>query len=122
MQRKDCDIFNHTVSGGTYGRAIAYTCHLRGRGISKGVSAVIAMVCLAAVASDACGGSIRLWPEAVVVEDVVRLDDLCQLSGFSEELELKLAQVAVAGAPEAGGSIIVHLDMIRSALTVSMRQ
>jgi len=119
MQRKDCDIFNHTVSGGTYRQYVACTRRLGGHRISKGVSAVIVMVCLAAVAPAARGGSIRMWPEAVVVEDVVRLDDLCQLSGFSEDQELELARVAVTGAPEAGGSVIVHLDMIRSALTSS---
>ena len=62
------------------------------------------------------GGTVRLWSTAVVVEDQVRVQDICELRGFGSEVEKRLAAVVVTDAPAVGGSRLVHLDLIRSAL------
>ncbi|MGB2986766.1 MAG: hypothetical protein WBE26_12900, partial [Phycisphaerae bacterium] len=36
-----------------------------------------------APASNAWAGSVRLWPSAVIVDDTIRLSDLCKLTGFA---------------------------------------
>jgi len=75
-------------------------------------------VCLAGV-SDARAGSLRLWPTALVVGDSIRIDDVCELSGFSAEASEKLSRVMVTGAPVAGGSRAVSIDRVRSAVAMS---
>lgn len=72
------------------------------------------LVCAPVGASRA--GTVRLWPHAVVVDDTVRLSDLCELKGFDPNTERELVGLAVAGAPVAGGSRVIHRDMIRSVL------
>ena len=66
---------------------------------------------------DASAGTVRVWPAAVVVDDVVRMDDLCELRGFDQETARSLSEWIVTEAPPAGGARIIHLDMIRSALS-----
>ncbi|MCH8241181.1 MAG: flagellar basal body P-ring formation protein FlgA, partial [Planctomycetes bacterium] len=69
------------------------------------------------VGINAHAGTVRVWPAAVVVSDVVRIDDLCELRGFSEETAHSLSEWIVTEAPPAGGTRIIHMDMIRSALS-----
>lgn len=79
---------------------------------------VVMVVCLVG-ASDALAGSIRLWPTALVVSDAIRLDDVCELSGFTAETSEKLSRLIVAGAPVAGGSRVVSIDLVRSVVQAS---
>ena len=76
---------------------------------------ILALGVLAGV--DAHAGTVRVWPAAVVVDDVVRIGDLCELRGFSDETALSLSEWIVTEAPPAGGTRIIHMDMIRSALS-----
>ncbi len=69
------------------------------------------------VGMDAYAGTVRVWPAAVVVDNVVRMDDVCELRGFSEETVQSLSEWIVTEAPPAGGTRIIHMDMIRSALS-----
>lgn len=66
---------------------------------------------------NAHAGTVRVWPAAVVVDDVVRMDDVCELRGFSEEAAQSLSEWIVTEAPPAGGTRIIHMDMIRAALS-----
>ncbi|MCH8146483.1 MAG: flagellar basal body P-ring formation protein FlgA [Planctomycetes bacterium] len=73
---------------------------------------------LAALAGmNAHAGTIRVWPAAVVVDDFVRMDDVCDFQGFSEEAVRSLSEWIVTDSPPAGGTRIIHMDMIRSALS-----
>jgi flagella basal body P-ring formation protein FlgA len=65
---------------------------------------------------NADAGTVRLWPSAVVVEDAVRVNDLCELRGFDPESERSLAQLVVIEAPPAGSARIVHINTVRAVL------
>jgi flagella basal body P-ring formation protein FlgA len=105
MKRKDCD-----NAGFVRARNSA---HRPARWIFSTVS--VALV-VGALSSRACAESVRLWPSAVVVDDTICLADLCELTGFDVSTERSLARLAVAEAPPSGGSKVIHLDMVRSAL------
>lgn len=79
------------------------------------VACVLALSALGSM--NAHAGTVRVWPVAVVVDDVVRMDDVCELRGFSEETAQSLSEWIVTEAPPAGGTRIIHMDMIRSALS-----
>lgn len=64
-------------------------------------------------------GTVRLWPSAVVVTEQVRLTDLCELNGFKPEVERQLLELVITSAPPAGGTRVIHIEMIRSALAGS---
>jgi flagella basal body P-ring formation protein FlgA len=57
-----------------------------------------------------------LWSTAVVVDDSIRLSDLCDLGQFSSKQESGLRDIVVTSAPPPGGSRVIHMDMVRSAL------
>ena len=78
--------------------------------------AVLATAIVMSGGAEVLAGSVRLWPSATVVDDMVRLNDLCELTGFDLADEETFAAVIVAPAPPAGGTRIVHMDMIRAAL------
>lgn len=108
MMRKDCEY--NTLSG------------VRNKpGLSTSPSKVRAWIgaALVVVASATWvrAGSVRLWPVAVVVDDTIRLDDLCELRGFTPGIERALAKLVTAEAPPPGGSRVIHLDLLRKALT-----
>lgn len=65
------------------------------------------------------GGSVRVWPSAVVVGDTIRLSNLSELVGFDQKSEQSLGDLAVTTAPPPGGSRVIHIDMIRSVLAES---
>lgn len=108
MTRKDCDTSlatNHSLP-----------VSLRGRLVCRWwvVLAAFLAGCIHARA-----GNVRLWPTAVVVSDEARLSDLCELRGFEPETERRLTDLVVSKAPPAGGTRIIHLELIRSALSES---
>ncbi len=70
-------------------------------------------------APHARAGSVQLWPGAVVVQDTVTLSDLCELRGFEPQTERKLATLTVASSPPPGGRRVIHLQMIREALSAA---
>ena len=98
MNRKDCENF------------------LRRARITRMVS-----LCALAVLSGSGvvqAGQIRLWPTAVVVAEAITIGDLAELRGMaSSEEEDVLRLIVVTEAPPAGGSRIIHHEMIRSALS-----
>lgn len=65
------------------------------------------------------GESLRLWSSAVVVDDSIRVEDVCELRGLDSQTERRLAQLVVGEAPAAGGSRIIHLELIRSVLAAN---
>jgi flagella basal body P-ring formation protein FlgA len=109
MKRKDCESTSQANATDTLRLAA---------GAVKRLAAITAIVAVFA-SSDALGASIRVWPSAVVVDDAVRLADVCELSGFDVETERKLQEVVVAKAPPAGGSRLIHIDLVRQAVTAA---
>lgn len=107
MKRKDCDDTNRFVKPfrGTprSGRPMRW---------ATSIALVIGAFPLPLLA-----GSVRLWPSAVVVDDTIHLSDLCELDGFSPTQESGLRKVVITNAPTPSGSRVIHLDMVRSALT-----
>jgi len=74
---------------------------------------------LGAVAIEARAGTVRMWPSAVVVGDPVRLSDLCELRGLPADEERKLTDLVITEAPPPGGSLVLHIGAIRTALAAS---
>jgi flagella basal body P-ring formation protein FlgA len=74
---------------------------------------------LGCLPSEAPAGSIRVWPSAVVVDEQVRLADLCELRGFSLDEEAKLRDLIITEAPAQGGSRIIHAEVIRKTLAAA---
>ncbi len=107
MNRKDCDNTNATKATRP-GRAVSS----RAAGI-----AIVALLLSLVAAPQALAASVRVWPSAVVVTDEIRLDDLCELTGFQPDQERTLREIVLAKAPVVGGSRIIHLDLIRAGLT-----
>jgi len=66
--------------------------------------------------ADTQAGSLRLWREAVVVGDVVRVEDVCDLRSFDDVRRREIAEIEVAEAPPMGGRRFIHIDLLRSAL------
>lgn len=97
MKRKDCD---HSTRRHQTGSAIA-------RKVRTGA------VLVAMLASVAQAGVIRLWPSAVVVQDEIRLGDVCEFLEFPPDEESKLAELVWMSAPSPGGSRILSLDSLR---------
>ena len=108
MRRKDCEKTHHADARECAGRPVR-------------VGRLTALLVLAACApgSLAHAGSVRLWSAAVIVDDTVRLLDLCELRGFDPETERMLAELVVTDAPPPGGSRVIHLEMIRTLLAAS---
>lgn len=106
MQSKDCDRISHTIES-TRARRPARAAYW--------TSSIALAVC--AAAPQAYAGSVRLWPSAVVVGEIVQLSDLCEITGLDLDTERELSSLAIATAPPLGGSRVIHIDMIRTALT-----
>lgn len=84
--------------------------------------AMVGCLCALSVAGfthTAVAGSIRLWASAVVLEDTIRLTDLAELQSFDQDLEQSLRELVVVDAPQAGGSKIIHREMIRAIVEAS---
>ena len=72
-----------------------------------------------AAPADAASGSatVKLWPTAVVIDDVIRLEDVAELRGFDPDTMDSLKELVLATAPKAGGSRIVSLSAVRDGLS-----
>lgn len=114
MERKDCENAGCTSarSGGT-GSLRPPLCR-RASWMLAGASLV-----LCAHPAGVRGESLRLWSSAVVVDDSIRVEDVCELRGLDSQTERRLAQLVVGEAPAAGGSRIIHLELIRSVLAAN---
>lgn len=82
------------------------------------------VLAMAAAAASACGaqagaGEVRLWPAAVVVQDEVRVSDVCLLRGFDRDEEAALARHVLCAAPPQGGRRVIHARMVREALSAA---
>ncbi len=88
----------------------------RDRAIQPALVAVVLMIG-ASTDSAAHAGQIRVWSSAVVVEDSIRLADVSEARGFDADEERRLATIVIAESPTAGGSRVVSIEAIRSALS-----
>jgi flagella basal body P-ring formation protein FlgA len=107
MRRKDCENSRAAYATGAKRRAAPQFA----RCARAAVSAVLLLV-----GSPALAGSIRLWGSAVIIEDQIRLGELCDLQGLDAESHARVAGLMVADAPPPGGSKIVRLAEVRAAL------
>lgn len=105
MKRKDCDKTTFADAPHDVGWP-ARACR----------SVILLALTASALTSSAYAGTVRLWPSAVVVDSSIRLADLCELRGFDATRGRSLAELVVGDAPPPGGSRVIHLEMIRSAL------
>jgi flagella basal body P-ring formation protein FlgA len=114
MGRKDCENAGCTSarSGGT--GSLRPPLRRRAPWMLAGASVV-----LWAHSAGVRGESLRLWSSAVVVDDSIRVEDVCELRGLDSQTERRLAQLVVGEAPAAGGSRIIHLELIRSVLAAN---
>ncbi len=105
MRRKDCEnIFNTHTRSGT---------HLPSRWSRNG--ALIALA-IAAPLSNVHAGAIRLFPSAVVVNDKIRIGDLCELRGLDAASKRALTNVIVTDAPAPGETRVIRMGTLRAAL------
>ncbi len=109
MKRKDCD------SNIGFAKPTRFA-HRPGRPMLKAASVLLVV---GALHPPLLAESISLWSAAVVVDDSVRLSDLCDLGQFSSTQESRLRDIVVMDAPPAGGSRVIHLDMVRAALAAN---
>ena len=71
------------------------------------VSLLPATVCLAGP-----NQVVRMWPRAVVVDQQIRLGDLCELSGFDPDTHERLRNLTVVASPPPGGSKAITLRQL----------
>jgi flagella basal body P-ring formation protein FlgA len=114
MKRKDCENAGcmSARSGGT--GSLRPPLLLRASWTLAGASVV-----LCAHSAGVRGESLRLWSSAVVTDDSIHVEDVCELRGLDSQTERRLAQLVVGEAPAAGGSRIIHLELIRSVLAAN---
>lgn len=109
MARKDCDsLEKRCATEGT--RRLWY---MRTR--------IMATTCIAvaSIGQTAPASTIRVWPSATVTGPTIRIDDVCDLSGYVGEPTDPIGRQIVAEAPAVGGSRIIHIDLIRTTLAAS---
>jgi len=104
MRRKDCDIFPFPRS---HRPAAAH------RPCLFGAASILAAVTVAPIAH---AGSLRLLAHAVVVEDVITVGDVCDLSGFDLKEARQVRDTVIGESPAAGGVLGIDLAHVRSAL------
>lgn len=90
-------------------------CNPRER-FSRRASLTGAVVLWAGLGTAAQADVLRAWPTAVVVEDSIRVADVCDLQGFEPQPYARIRDLVVASAPPPGGSTVIRLDEIRAAL------
>lgn len=125
MIRKDCETVNRRAS--TWQRTHMAALRLNmppatrlrqgSGGITRGMlyACTILIVLQPAFAN---AGQIRLWSSAVVVGNSIKLGDLAEIRDMDPGDEWESLRITViTEAPPAGGSRIIHHDMIRSALS-----
>jgi len=109
MRRKDCDDFS----------LFAKPQGLIHRIWQPMLRSALGLLMLGVFSSPSLAASLHMWPSSVVVDDTIHLTDLCELRGFAPALESQLKDAVIANAPTPGGSRVIHLDMVRSALAAS---
>lgn len=105
MQRKDCE---PRFRDGSRRPALRRT-----GAVPTGVLLAL-VVCASTPLAHA--GTIRLWPSVVVVDESVRISDLCEFRGVDRGTERALADIEVTVAPSPGDSLVVDMREVRSAL------
>ena len=80
-------------------------------------SALVALVVPACLCAAGPLPTVHLWPTAVVVDEQVRLGELCELTGFEAGTHERLRDLVVAPSPPPGGSRAVTLRDLRGVLT-----
>ncbi len=68
---------------------------------------------------EASGGTIRLWPEVVVVNDVVTVSDVCAIEGIASKQQAVISGVVLMASPAPGGSSVLNMNTLRKALADS---
>lgn len=105
MHRKDCDMKEQST-----GRQATRT--------ARREAALCALLTCTFAAPLARAGELRVWSSAVVVGDSIRLGEVAELRGLDNSQDADvLRSIVVAEAPPAGGSRIIHHELIRSALS-----
>jgi len=74
-------------------------------------------LCLSCAHAIASAESIRILPAAVVVDDVVKLGDACELRGFDADQYEQLSKLPIGDAPRAGSSLLLAADSIVEKLS-----
>ncbi len=105
MKRKDCD--NSTPAEWRSGVPR----------LSRGRWGIVVVTAVGAMTAPLSAGMVRLRTTSVVVEDTVHLADVAELKGFDHNAERILADLTIAESPPPGGSRVLHLDLIRTALS-----
>ena len=82
---------------------------------SPTVMAALALV-VAGISAPAKAGTLLMHREAVVTTDQVRVSDLCRLDGFEAAEAALLADAVVAAAPAVGGTSVLGVAEVRSAV------
>ncbi len=73
--------------------------------------------CVSAIACAAAqGATVRAWATAVVVDDQIRVADVCDLHGFTPDEYERIRGLVVAPAPKPGGSVYVKIWDVKEAL------
>ncbi len=109
MIRKDCD-------------SLEKRCAREGtRCLWSARTRLIMVVCVAvpSIGQAALGSTIRVWPSATVTGSTIRIDDVCDLSGYRDDHNSPVGQQIIAESPTVGGSRIIHIDLIRSTLAAA---
>lgn len=64
-------------------------------------------------------GTVKVWPQAVVVDDAVRLSQIAEITGFSRAEEQTLVNLVVVRSPDPGSATTLDMQAIRQALANS---
>lgn len=89
------------------------------RGMRRARVGFLCALSVVCVANSATAGSIRLWASAVVLDDTIRLTDLAELRSFDQDKDRSIRELVIVDAPHAGGSKIIHREMIRAIVQAS---
>ena len=77
---------------------------------------VVAAVLAFGTPSQGQSGGIRIWPKAAVEDDVIRLGDVAQFTGFADQASATLSSLVVGQAPDAGQRLILtHREVMAKA-------
>jgi flagella basal body P-ring formation protein FlgA len=79
-------------------------------------AAWIGLLASAIACAAANAATVRAWPTAVVVDDQIRIADVCELDGFVPEDYERVRALVVAAAPKPGGSTLVQIRDLKDAL------
>jgi len=100
MHRKDCD---------------SLTCP---SGSSRGQLSLVGIATLAVglLTQPSLGAAVRMWPDTVVADEVIRVSDVAQVLSVVPDQAVRFGDVAIKPAPKPGERTEVTLDELREAL------